>query len=353
MSNVSWFSKGVKHWQNETRDWLCLRRDLDPTITSIILHEDTHHYFEELHVFDISGQQIAEQSLEGPGPFDIPLDHLDRCIVLAKVSFLPYSKAPFPQVGMVQEVLCGEVIRSSGQEEPILMQITGDPYELKAKPYLRSAHEAFREFFGAPTASPLVELRPGSSQTIPFQMRFRVPFNTKVYLITDQDLDAELSAGEEIDAEKLDKVLPFLVIKAHQNTPQQAQLPSNWTIALPVLQKTKSTGVVGLPLTRSALISKLELDAVGPKIWASWEWLAPRRWLKVQLTWNFYRDGNWAEGRERDSITVTRQLYDRQNCVQLFERAPENRGWHVEVEATPLLLDTPLPGQQLRSRHTL
>jgi hypothetical protein len=349
VTEFAWYSGGVLHWQPEkTLDWLCIRIDPDgeegTPLRSLVLLEESHHYFLELHLFEPNGRPITEQPLDGPGPFEIPVDHLGKCVILAKVVFLGYQKAPIGPEGLA-EIRCGEMVRLDGSYAPLCVLISADPKLRQGRPAPRYAGDAFAVGIGAPVKVPVVQLQLGGRGPFPFSMRQKAPVDTRVYLLQEQELPARVAPGAEVGLATFGPAFPYVTIRAHQFTPAQSADPAPWTVALPVAEIDATTGLVGEPLARTKLIGELQLELLGQGVWASWRWPTQQKWLKVHLSWDVYKEGVWAD--QRDETTVTRDQYQRRESIKLFDRTRALRDWYLEVVAQPVLFAMKLPDQEI------
>jgi hypothetical protein len=335
---ILWHSGGRHHWSKDSEDWLFIRRSYDSTISSVQLQEGTHHYFKALYKFDDNDQIRLERYLDGPGHFDLTSDLLADGCVLIHTQFFAFAIPPFRGAENVSEITCGEINHSTSPCEPILMRIHGQPNE-QPPPFTPDVFRALKDLQSR-TSSLVVELiiNQNSSDRSAFLMASPALYDTKVYLITEENLHRSIQPGNTIPFSLFDPAIPQVTIKANQYSPASALPDTEWFIAIPVLATSDDQGIVGFPLMIRPMISNFRVEPIGNRVDALWTWRGPISLRQVNLEWDFYVDTHWAN--TPGELLISWPKFAANRCVNLFERGP-CRGWNVEVTATPMLFDRP------------
>lgn len=339
--DIIWHHRNTRHWTQEGEDWLCLRINVADSVTSVILSEDSHHYFKEVHIHT-EDSSLESHRLDGPGPFEIPLDRVGTCILIARVFFFRYFRAPCP-AGEVHPDCCGEVFRSGGSDpQRLMMQIGHETTTTRGAQTGTSLtiDEVLRKVIRV-QGQQLPELvRSGDDGAVPFMLQDEARIDTCVFVFKQIAPVPPFSSGQLITLSDWSKPnVDRCEIPVGRWNAIGAKPHPDWSIAVPVSKRDDGKGIAGVPFIIKPLISQLKVIPQPPGgVYAEWLWHGPSPWIKVRLRWEFYDDQGYANSAPQMMI-VSKAEYDRRGTVEFlhYARTEGLRYWCVLVTATPIL----------------
>ena len=344
--DILWNNRNARHWTQEGEDWLCLRLSASDAVSSVILAEDSHHYFKEVHIHteDREGPNLESHRLDGPGPCEIPLDNMGECIVLARVFFFKYYRAPCP-AGEAYPVCCGEVTRTNGSNpQRLMMQIGHEPPTTRgAQRPPASVEDVLRKVIRVRGVAIPQLVRSGDEGAVPFMLHEEARTETCVFMFKQAAPLAVFTPGQQVALR--DWIRPEIdrcEIAVGGWSPALAKTSTDWSVAVPVAKRDATSGIAGAPFIIRPLISGLKVTPQAPGgVYAEWSWHGPAQWMKVRLCWEFYDKHGYADTPPQ-MVYVTKAEYDRRGVFEFlnYTRMPGLKDWCVQVTASPLLLGT-------------
>lgn len=343
-----WFqTQGKRYWKRRCRDWLCLRAAPGSPIHTLRLQDGTHHYFEDLHVFDQYGKVVLQQSLAAENSTEKSLEEWQNCTAIAQARFLPFARPPRKGEDEVED--CG-AFSHAGRSNAILMQV-GDlnPAGQGADDSSLTATEVYRKLLQRLAFR--VTLKESDQEDSPFRLSKQTALPTCVYLVSESSPPPPHFHPEKIDLRQMEEAFPMITIAPQKLYPPVPEPIPDWLVALPVSDVGTYRGILGYAFGKSPLLSDLDFLR-GSEFCVSWNWTSPAKWITADVSWWFYEGDQWSEKAQLPE-PVTRQYLKDNGAIPLFTRGPEHNGRNIQVRLTPLVFGLPIPNQAIIADYAL
>lgn len=309
----------------------------------VILHEGSHHFFKEVHIF-WGGKDGIEQSraqkIEEVGPIEIPLAGAGRWEIYVRVQFFGYERNPI-QSKTAEQQDCGQLwLDSDAVPIPVTYLLTADKDggNVASTGKLPAVAEVRRKA-RALEHPPIPKLALRIDRTS-FYLAQPQEQDVAVYLFGPGFSPIPPLPGTKVPLDRLPRqeclvtAVAHCVIPAGRTSANDPDPGLDWAVALPVaLLETEACGLVGAPLAVFPLISDPEITTQPPRgVFARWSWRAPRHWIQVRMSWQFYDASGYDESNGREEKLVAWGEYSRLNTIEFLSYQRKGlRGWNVHL----------------------